>query len=284
MQDQNRSDYEIEIDRVESTEWHESLDYVLQKSGPGRVRQLIATLQAHARGKGVRLPFAENTPYINTIPLEQQPPYPGSHELEHRIRNIIRWNAMAMVVRANMADKSLGGHIATYASIADLFEVGTLVKILRIVDSRQEGKQALVVGIERARIEEFVTEFATLRGSFSPLQATAEEDGIEETWHRVVELTKRVIDLREDYPDDWKAFIEGIPRPGMLADLLASNLTLPSEDGISLLREPREHVRLKIIEQHLEREVTIAQTQKTLRDQAESSGICLLYTSPSPRD
>ena len=123
-QDSSRSEYEIDLDRVESLEWLESLDYVLQQSGPGRVRQLIAQLQAHARGKGVRLPFAENTPYINTIPPDQQPPYPGSDELEHRIRNIIRWNAMAMVVRANTADKSLGGHIATYASVCNLYEVG----------------------------------------------------------------------------------------------------------------------------------------------------------------
>ena len=158
-------------------------------------------------------------------------------------------------------------------SSADVFEVGTLVKVLRIVDSRQDGKQALVVGIARAQIEDFVTEFATLRGSFTPLKPTAAGDDIDETWQRVVALAKRVIDLRDDYPDEWKTFIEGIPRPGMLADLLASNLTLPSEDGISLLREPREDVRLRIIEQHLEREVTIAQTQKTLRDQAESSGL-----------
>ena len=125
MQDPlERSEMEIRQDQVESQEWLESLDYVLQAAGPGRVGQLIAQLQAHARGKGVRLPFAENTPYINTISSDQQPPYPGSHELEHRIRNIIRWNAMAMVVRANMADKSLGGHIATYASVCNLYEVG----------------------------------------------------------------------------------------------------------------------------------------------------------------
>nr|MCS5637020.1 endopeptidase La [Myxococcota bacterium] len=156
---------------------------------------------------------------------------------------------------------------------ADVFEVGTLVKVLRIVDSRHEGKQALVVGIARVHLDEFVTEFATLRASFTPLSSTPGDGEIDETWKHVVELAQRVIDLREDYPDDWKAFIEGIPQPGMLADLLASNLTLPPEEGISLLREPREHVRLKIIEQHLTREVTIAQTQKALRDQAESSGL-----------
>ena len=114
----------LDPDGIETQEWLESLDYVLQTSGPERVRQLIGGLQQRARQKGVRLPFAANTPYLNTIPPDQQPAYPGSHELEQRIRNILRWNAMAMVVRANQQDKTIGGHIATYASIANLYEVG----------------------------------------------------------------------------------------------------------------------------------------------------------------
>jgi pyruvate dehydrogenase E1 component len=115
---------DIDPDIIETREWLDSLDYVLRAAGPKRVRQLIARLQAHARSAGVRLPFAENTPYINTIPPHMQPPYPGSHELEQRIRNILRWNAMAMVVRANKHDKTIGGHIATYASVCNLYEVG----------------------------------------------------------------------------------------------------------------------------------------------------------------
>ena len=114
----------IDPDIIETQEWLESLDYVLQTSGHDRVRQLITALQQHARRSGVRLPFVGNTPYINTVPPEHQPPYPGSHELEERIRNILRWNAMAMVVRANLNDKTIGGHIATYASVAHLYEVG----------------------------------------------------------------------------------------------------------------------------------------------------------------
>ncbi len=115
---------DFDPDGIETQEWLESLDYVLQTSGPERVRQVIDGLQHRARQKGVRLPFAANTPYINTIPPDHQPAYPGSHELEQRIRNILRWNAMAMVVRANQQDKTIGGHIATYASIANLYEVG----------------------------------------------------------------------------------------------------------------------------------------------------------------
>ncbi|MBM3262715.1 MAG: pyruvate dehydrogenase (acetyl-transferring), homodimeric type [candidate division Zixibacteria bacterium] len=123
---ENASTLETDIasDIAETREWLESLDYVLQSAGPGRVRELMARLQAHVRSAGVRLPFAANTPYINTIPPDKQPAYPGSHELEERIRNILRWNAMAMVVRANRSDKTIGGHIATYASVCNLYEVG----------------------------------------------------------------------------------------------------------------------------------------------------------------
>lgn len=112
-----------ELEAIETREWLESLDYVLQNDGPQRVEQLIQRLQLHAFEKGVRLPFSANTPYLNTIPVEAQPPYPGNRELERRIKSIIRWNAMAMVVRANRADSSIGGHISTFASAATLYEV-----------------------------------------------------------------------------------------------------------------------------------------------------------------
>ena len=155
----------------------------------------------------------------------------------------------------------------------DLFEVGTLVKVLRIVDARHEGKQALVVGIARVGLGEVVSQSPELSAQFTPMESVLEEVDIQAIWQRVIGLAKRVVDLRDDYPDEWKAFIEGIPGPGMLADLLASNLTLPPEEGIELLREPRDSERLKSVEQYLEREVTIAETQKTLRDQADAGGL-----------
>jgi len=158
-------------------------------------------------------------------------------------------------------------------SIDDLFEVGTLVKVLRIVDARHEGKQALVVGIARVGLGEVVSQSPELSAQFTPMESVLEEVDIQAIWQRVIGLAKRVVDLRDDYPDEWKAFIEGIPEPGMLADLLASNLTLPPEEGIELLRESRDSERLKSIEQYLEREVTIAETQKTLRDQADAGGL-----------
>lgn len=113
-----------DAETAETREWLESLDYVLKNGGEKRVRNLLQQLQIHAYKAGVRLPFSANTPYINTIPVEEQPPFPGNREIERRIKSIIRWNAMAMVVRATRQDSSIGGHISTYASAATLYEIG----------------------------------------------------------------------------------------------------------------------------------------------------------------
>ncbi len=113
-----------DIDPIETREWLDSLEYVLNTKGPERVKQLLAALDRKARQQGVELPYALNTPYINTIHHSQQPRYPGNRELERRIKSIIRWNAMAMVHRANKHFESLGGHISTFASSATLYEVG----------------------------------------------------------------------------------------------------------------------------------------------------------------
>ena len=110
--------------QAEVSEWLESLDYVLAHRTPAQVLKLLQQLQTHAAEAGVGTPFSVNTPYINTIPRDQQPPYPGSREIERRIKSIVRWNAMAMVVRANHDNSNLGGHISTYASSATLYEVG----------------------------------------------------------------------------------------------------------------------------------------------------------------
>jgi len=109
---------------VENREWIDSLDYVYQEQGAERIRDLLWHLHVRAHGYGVKPHFTANTPYINTIPLDQQPPFPGSREIERRIKSIIRWNAMAMVVRANREEHGIGGHISTYASAATLLEVG----------------------------------------------------------------------------------------------------------------------------------------------------------------
>jgi len=113
-----------ELKSIENLEWRESLDYVLNSQGPDRVRQILRLLQVRAQEQGVSIHFTANTPYINTIPRNQQPVYPGNREIERRVKSIIRWNAMAMVVRANQESPGIGGHISTYASAATLWEVG----------------------------------------------------------------------------------------------------------------------------------------------------------------
>jgi pyruvate dehydrogenase E1 component len=113
-----------EDDRQETREWLESLDYIYQTDGPGRVQELLQRLQDRATSYGVRVQFPGNTPYINTIPPSQQPRYPGDRAIERRLKSYARWNAMAMVVRANREDAGIGGHISTYASAATLYEVG----------------------------------------------------------------------------------------------------------------------------------------------------------------
>jgi len=113
-----------EIEEQETSEWLYSLDYVLEHGGPERVRELLLQLQTRAHKAGVHIPFSANTPYINTIPREKQPPFPGNREIERRIKSLIRWNAMAMVVKANKMEEGIGGHISTYASAATLYEIG----------------------------------------------------------------------------------------------------------------------------------------------------------------
>ena len=98
-----------DVDPAETAEWLESLDYVLERKGPERVRELLTALEASALRNGVELPFTATTPYINTISRDKQPRYPGNREIERRIKSIIRWNAMAMVVRANRESDGIGG-------------------------------------------------------------------------------------------------------------------------------------------------------------------------------
>ncbi len=114
-----------DIDPTETAEWLESLDYVLEHKGPERVKQLLARSKRPRTATSVELPFTATTPYINTIPRSEQPAYPGNRELERRIKSIVRWNAMAMVTRANRHPSAPGGHISTFASTATLYEVAS---------------------------------------------------------------------------------------------------------------------------------------------------------------
>jgi pyruvate dehydrogenase E1 component len=113
-----------DLDPGETREWLESIDSVLKAHGPERAHFLLERLIDHTRRSGAYLPFKPNTAYLNTISTGQQPDYPGNREIERRLEAYIRWNAMAMVVQANRISSEYGGHIATYASAATMYEVG----------------------------------------------------------------------------------------------------------------------------------------------------------------
>jgi len=113
-----------DIDEVETRDWLDSLDQVIDQEGEFRARFLMYKLLKRARQRHVGLPGLTQTRYINTISPEQEPPFPGDEVLERRIRRLIRWNAVAMVLRANTRSPGIGGHMSTYASAATLYEVG----------------------------------------------------------------------------------------------------------------------------------------------------------------
>jgi Lon protease-like protein len=153
--------------------------------------------------------------------------------------------------------------------IEALHEVGTIVRVMRIIDTRREGKQALVVGLARAVMTRTVAWEPTLRVQVLPLAEPEDHSpSLEAAWRRVVMLAQRVIELRDDMPDEWKAFLQGIPSPGLLADLIASNVAMTPKDRIKLLAEADPETRLGLVERHLEKEVTIAETQRTLAGEA----------------
>src|SRR6476660_2036061 len=113
-----------DIDQAETKEWLESLDAVVDSRGKARAHYLLARLREQARQKGVGVPLMVQTDYINTIPREQEPWFPGDEYIERRIRAYIRWNAAAMVIKANRLADGIGGHLATFASSASLYEIG----------------------------------------------------------------------------------------------------------------------------------------------------------------
>ncbi len=113
-----------DIDAIETQEWVDALKSVIDADGSDRARFLLKQLADAARQAGAQLPYGLNTPYINTIPVEDQPALPADRQLEFKIRSMIRWNAAAMVLRANKISTEYGGHIASYASAAVLYEIG----------------------------------------------------------------------------------------------------------------------------------------------------------------
>jgi pyruvate dehydrogenase E1 component len=121
---QTKEERQTDLNPQETTEWLEALEQVVDEAGPDRAAYLVEKLLDRAAQFGVSAPLNINTPFVNTIPAHEEVPFPGDGEIERRIKSLIRWNASAMVVRANKYDANIGGHISTYASLATLSEVG----------------------------------------------------------------------------------------------------------------------------------------------------------------
>src|ERR1700761_578586 len=119
-----KEERDTDLDPQETTEWLEALDQVVDEAGPDRAAYLLEKLLNRSVEFGVSVPQAINTPYVNTIPVHEEVPYPGDRAVERRLKSLIRWNAAAMLVRANKYDPNIGGHISTYASLATISEVG----------------------------------------------------------------------------------------------------------------------------------------------------------------
>lgn len=116
--------HDQDIDPVETQEWLDSLSSVLKEEGPERAHFLMESLVRYIRGRGIYMPFNATTAYLNTIPVGKEQKSPGNHELEHRIRSLVRWNAAALVLNASKKNLELGGHIASFQSCATLYDVG----------------------------------------------------------------------------------------------------------------------------------------------------------------
>ncbi len=119
-----KEERQTDLNPQETSEWLEALDQIVDEAGPDRAAYLLTQLLDRAAASGVPAAGRINTPYLNTIPVQEEVPYPGDRKLERSIKSLIRWNAAAMVVRANKYDPNIGGHISTYASLATISEVG----------------------------------------------------------------------------------------------------------------------------------------------------------------
>ena len=121
---QQLSERSVDLDPRETAEWLEALDQIVEEAGSDRVNFLLDKLTERARENGVSVPIRTTTDYVNTVPADEDVPYPGDRALERRIKSLTRWNAAAMVSHQNKYDAGIGGHIATYSSLATLLEVG----------------------------------------------------------------------------------------------------------------------------------------------------------------
>jgi len=153
----------------------------------------------------------------------------------------------------------------------ELYPVGCVVRVVRIIDARSHGKQAIVVGVVRTRLSPPIEDSPALRMRLDVLEDVESDPNVSDAvWKKVVALAHSVIDLHDDYPDEWKNFVSGIPGAGLLADVVTSTLPLPPEEKALLLAEVNPTRRLERVATHLEREVTIAETQRALNQTSDS--------------
>ena len=156
--------------------------------------------------------------------------------------------------------------------LGELWPVACIVRVARVIDARGDGKQAIVVGAARARLVEAVASEPCMRVRIEALaEIDAPSGGRDAAWKDVIAKAQRIIDLRDDLPDEWKAFVAGLPSPGLLTDLIASTLPLAPEEQVSLLGEPDVALRLQRVKTHLDREITIAERQRQLSAQSEAA-------------
>jgi ATP-dependent Lon protease len=156
--------------------------------------------------------------------------------------------------------------------LTDLHPVACIVRVARVIDARGDGKQAIVVGVARAKLVDAVAYEPCVRVHIEALPEVDEASPTRDSaWKQVIAKAQRIIDLRDDLPEEWKTFVAGLPSPGLLTDLVASTLPLAPEEQIALLEEPNVARRLERVTEHLDREVTIAETQRRIAEQSDAS-------------
>ena len=136
---------DLQAQSAELREWEDAIASVIAFEGTKRADEVLTRAVDTARRSGAQLPFAANTAYINTIPANEQPDHPGDRAIEHRIRSAIRWNAMAIVLKANKTSSELGGHIASFQSAATLYDTG-FMHFWRAADESHGGDLVFVQG------------------------------------------------------------------------------------------------------------------------------------------
>jgi pyruvate dehydrogenase E1 component len=212
-----------DIDPTETNEWMESLDAVIDTHGKTRARYLLSRLLERAQQNQVSFPATVSTPYVNSIPREQEPWFPGDEHLERRIRAYIRWNAAVMVIRANTRAEGIGGHLSTFASSASLYEIG-FNHFFRGKDDGQAGDHIYFQGHAAPGV--YARAFLEGRLSTDDLDHYRREIGREDPLRDAQEISAQAetsracpADCKKDWGRDRRLFRSGRSREGCRRNL-----------------------------------------------------------------